>query len=387
MSEETRYLEWIVGITLLYTNSYFPRFRRHHLIQPRLFVKVVEEREDGVAIHNQPFTLAGMRHIGELVWRNVEEFGENCAVARGLVQQQNEVAVFKDVLGLLRVEQVFHVLRDRRRDAAPLAEALPNLRAVGGGDFVLEQQMKLVDVVARRPLLRAVSGHAPPNMILNDVHGERLELGAGLLRVETDEAVLHIHIRAVVEEIECAVHIGVDGLCHIVRVLVAIGGVCVANLNQRGVQVGQRRHIIGSAIGKIAGIHRPRRFLDHGLLPEGKRAGTDDDLEQRHEKIDLERNRVVAVAIVRVDVHGVDAFAARRRNADHLPVQLAHQRRIFALGITNDHIVACQDEHDEHLAFRCERLAAAGRAEDQPVRVFVKKNFFITGNISRFDML
>ena len=122
-------------------------------------------------------------------------------------------------------------------------------------------------------------------------------------------------------------------------------------------------------------------------MPEGERAGADDDLEQRHEKVDLERNRVVAVAVVRVDVHGVDALAARRRNADHLPVQLAHQRRVFALGIANDHIVAGQDEYDEHLALGRERFAAAGGTEDKPVRVFVKKNFFITGNISRFDML
>ena len=168
---------------------------------------MIEEREDGVAIDDQPFAFAGMRHIGELVRRNVKQSGEDRAVARGLVQQQNEVAVFKDVLGLLRVEQIFHVLRDRRRDAAPLAKPLPNLRAVGGGDLVLEQQMELIDVVARRPFLRAVLGHTCPNVILNDVHGERLELRTGLLRVKTDEAVLHIHIRAVIEEVERTVHI------------------------------------------------------------------------------------------------------------------------------------------------------------------------------------
>lgn len=248
---------------------------------------MIKEREDGVAIHDQPFTLAGMRHIGELVRRNVEQFGENRAVARGLVQQQYEVAVFKDVLGLLRVEQVFYVLRDRRRDAAPLAKTLPNLRAVGCGDLVLEEQMKLVDVVTRRPLLRAVGGHTPPNVILNDVYGERLELGAGLLRVEADETVLHIHIRAVVEEVERAVYIWGDGFSHVVRVLVAIGGVRVANLDQRGVQVGQRRHIIGSSIRKVAGIHRARRLFDDGLLPEGERGGADGDAwfepkENRH---------------------------------------------------------------------------------------------------------
>lgn len=229
--------------------------------------------------------------------------------------------------------------------------------------------MELVDVVARCPLLRAVGGHAPPNVILNHMHGKRLELGAGLFRVEADEAVLHIHIRAVIEEVERAVHIRVDGLGHVVRVLIAIGGVRVPNLDQRGVQVGQRWHIVGATIRKVAGIHRPRCLFDHGLLPEGERTGADDDLEQRHEEVDLEWNRVVAVAVVRVDVHGVDALAARWRNADHLPVQLAHQRRVFALGIANDHVVAGQDEHDKHLALGRERFAAAGCAEDQPVWV------------------
>ena len=68
---------------------------------------MIEERENGVAIDNQTFALAGMRHIGELVRRNVEKYSENRAVAWGLVQQKNEVAVFKDILGLLRVGRSF----------------------------------------------------------------------------------------------------------------------------------------------------------------------------------------------------------------------------------------------------------------------------------------
>ena len=75
---------------------------------------MIEEWQDGVAIDDQPFTFAGMRHVRQLMRRDIEQFCEDRTVAGRLIQQQDKVAVFKDVLGLLGVEQVLDVLRDHR---------------------------------------------------------------------------------------------------------------------------------------------------------------------------------------------------------------------------------------------------------------------------------
>ena len=331
---------------------------------------MIEKRENGVAIHDQPFAFAGMRHVRKLMRRDIEQLGEDRAVARSLIQQQDEVAVFKDVLGLLRVEQILHVLRDCRRNTAPFAETLPDLRTVGRCNLVLEQQMEFVDIVPRRLLPRAVGRHAPPHMILNHVHGQRLELGTGLLGVEAYQTVAHVHVRAMIEQVERAVHVRVDSLCHVVRILVPMACGRVPNHDQGGVQFRQGRHIVRARVFEVAGVHYARGFLDDGFLAEGEHAGADNDLEHGHEKVDLERDRIVAVAVVGMDVHGVDVFGAGRRNPDHLTVQFRHERRVFALGIAHDHVVAGQDEHDEHLPLGRERFAAAGRAEDQPVGIF-----------------
>jgi len=64
-----------------------------------------------------------------------------------------------------------------------------------------------------------------------------------------------------------------------------------------------------------------------------------------------------------------------------------HQRIILAFRVTDDDVVTGNEKRVGDLAFCAEGLAAARCTEDKAVRVFVKKNFFITGNISRFDML
>ena len=80
-------------------------------------------------------------------------------------------------------------------------------------------------------------------------------------------------------------------------------------------------------------------------------------------------------------------MSAGGRDLHYLPVQVLHQRPVLRLRVADDDIVIGDEEHVGDLTLGGEGLAAARGAQDQAVRVFVKKNFFITGNISRFDML
>ena len=61
---------------------------------------------------------------------HIELFGKNLPVATGLIEHINVVAVFKDVLDLAGRKQVFDVLRDTGRNAAPLSKTLPYLNTV-----------------------------------------------------------------------------------------------------------------------------------------------------------------------------------------------------------------------------------------------------------------
>ncbi len=51
-------------------------------------------------------------HVGKLVRADVELFRQDGAVARRLVEHDDEVAVLKDVLHLAAGEQVLHILGD-----------------------------------------------------------------------------------------------------------------------------------------------------------------------------------------------------------------------------------------------------------------------------------
>ena len=122
-----------------------------------------------------------MGHIAELMGRNTQLFGENLPVAARLVEHIHEVGVFKDVLHLAAGKQVLHVLGDACRDAAPLAEPLPNLHRVGGGLFLFQEQVHLVDVVAGRLAGGPVDGDAVPHLVLDHQHPDLFQLLAQLL--------------------------------------------------------------------------------------------------------------------------------------------------------------------------------------------------------------
>ena len=127
---------------------------------------MVHEGQDGGAVEQKPFTLAGVGHIGKLVRGNAQLFGKNLPVSARLVEHIHEVGVFKDVLHLAAAQKVFDVLRDTGRDAAPFTESLPDFHRISGGLFLFQQQVHLVDVVTGGLMGGAVDGDAVPHLIV-----------------------------------------------------------------------------------------------------------------------------------------------------------------------------------------------------------------------------
>ena len=129
-------------------------------------------------------------------------FRENLAVSRSLVQHQNEVGILEDILDLLAGQEVFDILRDSRRDAAPLSKAFPYLHGIGRRLFLLEQQVKFVHIVTGGSSIGTVGGHPAPHLILRDQHAQLLQLFAELLDVVADQAVVDVHVGPVIKQVQ-----------------------------------------------------------------------------------------------------------------------------------------------------------------------------------------
>ena len=154
--------------------------------------------------------------------RDVELFRQDGAVARRLVEHDDEVAVLEDVLHLPAGEQVLHILGDAGGDAAPFPEPFPNLHGVGRRLLLLQEQMELVHEIPGGLARAAVLGHAAPHLVLHHQHPDLLHLLAQVLDVEADDAVLNIHVGAVVEDVERPRDIDFKGGRHMAGLLLLL---------------------------------------------------------------------------------------------------------------------------------------------------------------------
>ena len=90
---------------------------------------MVHEGQDHIAEKDKPLSGAGIADVCRLLVGNVQAFAEYLAVAAGLIEKIDEIAVFKDVFDLRGGQKVLDVLGDTRGDTAPFTKAFPNLHA------------------------------------------------------------------------------------------------------------------------------------------------------------------------------------------------------------------------------------------------------------------
>lgn len=67
---------------------------------------MVNEGQDHVSIEQKTFALAGMSYIGKLVGTDIQLVRQNLPVTGSLVEHDNKVRIFKDILHLAAGEQV-----------------------------------------------------------------------------------------------------------------------------------------------------------------------------------------------------------------------------------------------------------------------------------------
>lgn len=135
-----------------------------------------------------------------LLGGDVQPLAEYLPVAAGLVQQIDKIAVLKDVLDLRGGQQVLDVLGDPRGDAAPFAEAFPNLHAPGT-HLAPQQKVKFVHIVSCGFSLAPVHRDTVPYLVLDDQHTQVFELFPQLFDIKAHQAVVDIHVGTVVKDI------------------------------------------------------------------------------------------------------------------------------------------------------------------------------------------
>lgn len=106
---------------------YFLRFRRHYPVQLHIFRETVYKGQNDIAIVLKPLARFRMGDVAHLLRGNVELLRKDSPVAHRLIDHEDKTAVFKDVIYLAGVKQIFHVLRNRGRDAALFSETLPHI--------------------------------------------------------------------------------------------------------------------------------------------------------------------------------------------------------------------------------------------------------------------
>ena len=128
--------------------------------------------------------------------------GENLKVAGCQVQHEDIVRVLKDVFDLAGREEVFDILRDAGRNAAPFSESLPDFDAIGGSLLFFQKQVHFVDLVSGGFPSLSVDRDAIPHLILYHQHPDFFELFTQLLNVIGHDTAVKVNIGAVVEYIE-----------------------------------------------------------------------------------------------------------------------------------------------------------------------------------------
>ena len=146
----------------------------------------------------------------------------------------------------------------------------------------------------------AIDSNAIPHLILHHQHPDFFELLAQLLNVITDNAAVHIHIGMVVEHIEGAGNIDFKCGGDVLRFLFILGAEGI-------IQVLQNRHILRFGVVEVVPVDDTHTAVNDGFFYRSKPVlAANDQLTQRQDKVGFQRQRVIVITVIQIQVHRVD---------------------------------------------------------------------------------
>ena len=275
----------------------------------------------------------------------------------------------KDILDLPAGKQVLDVLGDAGGNPAPLPKPFPDFNGIGGGLVLFEQQVHLVNVVTGGLVGGAVDGNAVPHLVLDHQHPQLFQLLAQLLDVVADDPVVNVHVGPVVEHVQTAGDVDFQRRGDEVGLLFLL-------FQQKLVQVLQDGHILRAGVLQVLPVDQPHTAVNDRFLNRLEAVlAAHHNVAEGQEEVHFQRKRRFVVGVVQVEVHGIHILPAGGRDFDDLTAQPLDQGIILRLRVCNQDVVVGGEEHVGDFTLGGEGLAAAGSTENQPIRLFVKRNF------------
>ena len=195
---------------------------------------------------------------------------------------------FSDFYKAIRIDSESHVLKEKREVLEEdIRSKLPGILA-DHGITLNSSDIHMID-----------QGSYKYHTTIKD-DTQLLELLAQLLDVVADEAVVDIHIRSVIEDIQRAVNIdfqrSCDALC--LRLLL---------IAQNVVEVFQNGHFLRFGISKVVLIDHADAPVNDGLLNRLQAVlAADNQLAHGEDEVGLQGQRVFLFGVVDIDVQRID---------------------------------------------------------------------------------
>ena len=183
--------------------------------------------------------------------------------------------------------------------------------------------MHLIHIIPGRSALAAVLRHPAPNLILDYEHADLFQLLSEILDIVTYQAVCKFHIGSVVEHIQGTRHIDFKRRCHMTCLRFFL-------FDQFLIQISQNWHVFRSWIFKIPLIDLMDTPIDDSFFYRFQTIlASYDKFTQRQDKICLQRDWIILIRIVHINIHRIDKLIGCGTDFNNLTIQALHKRGIF----------------------------------------------------------
>ena len=175
---------------------------------------------------------------------------------------------------------------------------------------------------------------------------------------------MDVHVGVVVEDVQRTLNVNLQRRRHMARFRFVLR-------QQSVVQIFQQGHIFRGGILEILAVDHMNTAVNDCLFYRLQTLfAAHHQLTQRKNKVSFQRQRIVLLTVIAVDVHGVDILRAGGADVDNLPMQTLHQRSVFCFRVADDNIIIRHQKCVSDLTLCRETFAASRCSQNQAVGVF-----------------
>ena len=162
--------------------------------------------------------------------------------------------------------------------------------------------MKLILIEPGGLLGCPVPGDAIPDLVLDHQHAQLLELFAKFTDIETDQAVIGIHVGVMVEDLVRAGNIDFQYGCQIT-------GTRLINLQETCIEIFQNGQIRWFGVLQVGLIDQLNTAVKHRFFFRLEPTfPASSQLHEGKDEVHLERDRIFFLAVVQVEVERIDVL-------------------------------------------------------------------------------